>query len=63
MITEKQLKNFKGMRDYEKLKLMQDQLMKFYDDLYDMECDTQEAKKNVCYLHTSVGELVQGLEA
>ncbi len=63
MITEKQLKNFKGMRDYEKLKLMQDQLMKFYDDLYDMECDTQEAKKNVVYLHTSVGELVQGLEA
>jgi hypothetical protein len=63
MITEKQLKNFKGMRDYEKLKLMQDQLMKFYDDLYDMECDTQEVKKNVIYLHISVGELVQGLEA
>jgi len=62
MITEKQLKNFKGMRDYEKLKLMQDQLMKFYDDLYDMEeYDTQEAKKNVIYLHTSVGELIQGL--
>jgi|11_taG_2_1085331.scaffolds.fasta_scaffold04985_7 hypothetical protein len=63
MITEKQLKNFKGMRDYEKLKLIQDQLMKFYDDLYDMECDTQEVKKNVIYLHISVGELVQGLEA
>jgi hypothetical protein len=63
MITEQQLKNFKGMRDYGKLEGIQDQLMNIFNELYDMEIDTQDAKKDIAYAIVEVSKIMKGLES
>ena len=67
MITEQQLKNFKGMRDYGKLEGIRDQLMTMFNELYDMEMDTgrntQDAKNNVIRALNSVRILMVRMES
>ena len=47
MITEQQLKNFKGMRTYGELDQIKGQLMDIFNQLYDMDIDTSDAKNEV----------------
>ena len=65
MITEKQLENFKGMRTYGKLEGIKSQLMTIFNELYDMnietELDTQEAKNEVIRALNSVRDLMEGM--
>lgn len=67
MITEQQLNNFKGMRDYGKLEGIRDQLMTMFNELYDMEMDngrdTQDAKNNVIRALNSVRILMVKMES
>lgn len=64
MITEQQLKkNIKGMRTYNKLFDIKDQLMTIFNELYDInidtELDTQEAKNEVIRALNSVRDLME----
>jgi len=66
MITEQQLNNFKGMRTYSKLFDIKGQLMTIFNELYDMnidtELDTQPAKNEVIRALNSVRDLMEGME-
>lgn len=66
MMTEKQLENFKGMRTYGKLFDIKGQLITIFNELYDMnietELDTQEAKNEVVRALNSVRDLMEGME-
>lgn len=63
MITEKQLNNFKGMKAWKQLFDIKGQLMTIFNELYDMnldtELDTQEAKNEVIRALNSVRDLME----
>jgi hypothetical protein len=65
MITEKQLNNFKGMRTYGQLFDIKGQLMTIFNELYDInidtELDTQQAKNEVVRALNSVRDLMEGM--
>lgn len=66
MITEQQLKkNIQGMRTYNKLFDIKGQLMTIFNELYDInidtELDTQEAKNEVIRALNSVRDLMEGM--
>lgn len=62
MITEQQLNNFKGMRTYGKLEGIQDQLMTIFNELYDVEIDTHDARKDIADAIVEVSKIMKGLQ-